>query len=72
MEKHPLMEKKKIKTSGLRNFREELLAEWISKNTTDLFIGGRRGSLVTYYGLAYRKRDDWWRSRKQVDPVSSF
>ena len=34
--------KEKINTSGLRNFREKLFAEWISKNAADLITGARR------------------------------
>ena len=55
--KTPINGEGKIKTSGLGNFREELLAECISKNTADLIIGGTRGGLVTHYELAQRKRD---------------
>ena len=43
---------RKIKTSGLRNFMEELIAEYISKNTAHLIIGGRGGGLVIHYKLA--------------------
>lgn len=43
---------RKIKTSAMGNFMEELIAEFISKNTAHIIIGGRGGGLVTHYKLS--------------------
>ena len=60
---------RKIKTSGLDNFREKLFAEEISKNAAELTISAKRQGSITHYEPAWGKWDCWC-SRKEVDPIS--
>ena len=59
---------KKIKTSGLDNFREKLLAGGISKNVAELITIAKRQGSITLYELTW----DSCCSRKQVNLPSGL
>ena len=68
-EKASINRERKVKTSGLDNFREKLFAEGISKSAAERITSAKRQGSITHYESAWGNLDSWC-SRKQVDPIS--
>ena len=68
--KASIIRERKIKISGLNNFREKLFAERISKNDAELISSDTKQGSIAHYESAWGKWDSW-SSRKQVDLISA-